>query len=100
SSGVALRLLPAGMEDLGAGGEVAIAAVATDGTFTFASVPAGAYIILGKRTITEFAYAGGGSTAMLPASPAFAGNGTSINDLTFTGTTGISRVEKSASGAD
>jgi hypothetical protein len=40
-----LRLLPAGLENLGFGSEVATTLVDADGRFTFINVPAGSYII-------------------------------------------------------
>jgi hypothetical protein len=53
-----LRLLPAGLEDLGLGAEAASALVAADGSFVFLNVPAGDYTIDAPITINEFVMAG------------------------------------------
>ena len=58
-----LRLLPAGLEDLGWGSEVATALVAPDGAFTFLNVPAGAYTLDAPRFFNEFAFARGGPSS-------------------------------------
>ena len=52
-----LRLLPAGLENLGNGSEVATALVAGDGTFTFLNVPAGTYTLDAPVKINEFTLA-------------------------------------------
>jgi len=46
-SGIVLRLVPAGLEDLADGSEAATTAVQADGTFTFLRVPAGHYLLTG-----------------------------------------------------
>ena len=52
-----LRLLPAGLESLGNGSEVATALVAGDGTFTFLNVPAGTYTLDAPVKVNEFTLA-------------------------------------------
>jgi hypothetical protein len=42
------------MEDLGAGAEIATTTVGADGAFTFFGVPAGAYMIDARRTVSQF----------------------------------------------
>lgn len=53
-AGLRLRLLADGAETLGDGSETATTAVAGDGTFTFANVPAGQYSILARWVASEF----------------------------------------------
>jgi hypothetical protein len=65
-SGLTLRLLAAGMEELGPGSETATALVAPDGTFGFANVPAGTYTIEAPLTISEYQY-----SQSSPFGPAF-----------------------------
>lgn len=55
-SGISLRLLAAGMEELGVGSETATALVAADGTFRFANIPAGTYTIQAPLTLNEYQY--------------------------------------------
>ncbi len=54
-AGLTLRLMPTGLEALGLGSEAATALVAPDGSFAFAHVPAGAYVIDAPRVVTELA---------------------------------------------
>jgi hypothetical protein len=56
-----VRLLPAGMENLGLGAEVATALVGADGAFTFLNVPAGAYVLDAPMTFNEFTIPSGQS---------------------------------------
>jgi Carboxypeptidase regulatory-like domain len=63
-----LRLLPAGLEELGSGSETATTLVAPDGTFMFLSVPAGAYTLEAQRSISEFTY---GATPSFRTGPSF-----------------------------
>ena len=63
-----LRLLPAGLEELGSGSETATTLVAPDGTFMFLSVPAGTYTLEAQRSIGEFTY---GATATFRTGPSF-----------------------------
>jgi hypothetical protein len=48
-----LRLVPAGLENLGQGSEIATALVGADGHFMFLNVPAGAYVLDAPRTMGE-----------------------------------------------
>jgi hypothetical protein len=45
AAGLVLRLMPQGLENLGVGSEAATAVVGRDGSFRFANVPAGDYVI-------------------------------------------------------
>jgi hypothetical protein len=54
-----LRLLPAGMENLGLGAEAATALVGADGAFTFINVPAGSYTLDAPVTFNEFSVSSG-----------------------------------------
>jgi 5-hydroxyisourate hydrolase-like protein (transthyretin family) len=73
AAGFMLRLVPAGMEDLGLGSEAATATVGSDGRFAFVNVPAGRYTIEGRRSVMEYRYSGGITNTMTPypVSPAF-----------------------------
>ena len=62
-----LRMIPAGLESLGNGGEAGAAPIAKDGAFEFVGVPAGAYVIDVRRRVPEFAQAMTTSTRRLPA---------------------------------
>jgi len=53
NDGFALRLIPAGLEDLGAGNEQATTTVAADGSFTFLGVPSGTYTVVGPNASFE-----------------------------------------------
>ena len=74
-----VRLLPAGMENLGLGAETATALVGPDGAFTFLNVPVGSYVLDAPLTFNEFSISsgstlGGGSVgtrgdASLPTPP-------------------------------
>jgi hypothetical protein len=69
-----VRLLPAGLENLGSGSETATALVGADGRFTFLNVPAGAYTIDAPRAMVEFSTLGLGSmTVNLPGPPSPSG---------------------------
>jgi hypothetical protein len=52
--GLPLRLMAAGVADLGNGGETATTVVAADGTFMFVNVPAGNYSIVASRSRMEY----------------------------------------------
>lgn len=69
-AGLMIRLMPAGLEDLVTGSEVAATQVGADGQFTFLNVPAGSYTIDARRTTTELTFQSGASTP-LPQSPPF-----------------------------
>jgi hypothetical protein len=68
-AGLVLRLLPAGLEDLGNGAEAATALVGADGTFAFLNVPAGAYIIDAPRSSLELTSDPGLDAVALPRPP-------------------------------
>jgi hypothetical protein len=51
-----VRLLPAGLEELGLGSEAATALVAADGTFRFANVPAGSYVVDAPVAVGEYQF--------------------------------------------
>jgi hypothetical protein len=76
-TGLTLRLLPAGLENLGSGAETATALVAPDGSFAFLNVPAGSYTIDVRRAMMELNYSTGGGSSRLPFPPG--PNGYSIN---------------------
>ena len=67
-----LRLLPAGLEDLGIGSEAGVAAVAPDGSFVFLNVPIGSYTIDASRYVSQYSLTTAGvfsGAPVLPASP-------------------------------
>jgi Carboxypeptidase regulatory-like domain len=66
-----LRLLPAGLENLGFGAEVATALVASDGRFTFLNVPAGSYTIDAPVYVSELSSGPGqiGFQRVMPGPP-------------------------------
>ena len=76
-----LRLLPAGMENLGHGSEVATALVDASGQFTFLNVPAGTYAIDAPTKIYEFSLATPGSSrpGSFPSPPGISGWGRSTD---------------------
>lgn len=85
-----VRLLPAGMENLGLGAETATALVGPDGAFTFLNVPVGSYVLDAPLTFNEFSVSsgptmGGGSVgtrgdASLPTPPPRQGAGRSTQE--------------------
>jgi hypothetical protein len=72
-NGLTLRLMAAGAEELGTGGETATALVAADGSFTFPAVPDGSYTIQARRMVSEFRFehnlVGAPPTLSLPSAP-------------------------------
>jgi len=58
-----LRLLPAGMENLGLGAETATALPGANGAFTFLNVPAGEYVLDAPLTFNEYSIASGATTS-------------------------------------
>jgi hypothetical protein len=86
-----LRLLPAGMEHIGFGGEAATALVDADGRFTFFHVPAGNYTIDAPVKVAELSVAppsfgGSGFNSRTPAGrfpvpPPVRGSGYSSNSV-------------------
>jgi hypothetical protein len=80
-----LRLLPAGLEDLGLGGEAATTLVQSDGSFTFLGVPAGTYTIDAPRVVTELSavrFSVGPATGpALPRQLGFGGSSMTASDV-------------------
>lgn len=67
-----VRLVPAGLENLGPGSEAATALVGEDGRFMFLNVPAGSYVIDAPRTVNEYRWGNGGfgrGGVSMPAPP-------------------------------
>jgi hypothetical protein len=80
-----LRLVPAGAEELGQGGEAATALAAADGSFTFANVPSGEYAIDASSATSQYEYSQQSAAtrfAQLPRSPMPAGTGSSMSGMT------------------
>jgi hypothetical protein len=67
--GLVLRLIPAGLEGLANGAEVATTMVRADRRFTFVGVPAGEYVIDAPGTTLELTYEGAIPGATLPQPP-------------------------------
>ena len=79
TAGMLLRLMPAGLEDLGGGSEAATTLVAADGSFAFLNVPAGTYTIDARRATFELIQ--GSSMTTLPQPPGFINGGMSSGSL-------------------
>ena len=62
-SGLTLRLLPAGLENLGLGAEAATALVAGNGSFTFLNVPSGTYTLEAPYLFNEFTFSPGAASS-------------------------------------
>ena len=58
-AGLTLRLLPAGLENLGLGAEAATALVASNGSFTFLNVPTGTYTLEAPYLFNELTFSPG-----------------------------------------
>jgi len=56
TAGLVLRLIAAGLDDLGEGSEVATALVGASGDFMFLNVPAGQYTLVASRSMLEYSY--------------------------------------------
>jgi hypothetical protein len=98
-SGLLLRLLPEGAHDMGSGSEQATTLVGSDGRFTFLAVPAGAYVIDARRSLTEFQFgASGAPTETLPPPPGYNYSGMSSASVT-SGPPGTSLTTRRMSGA-
>jgi hypothetical protein len=67
SASTALRLMPAGNEQLGVGSEAATTVVEPDGSFTFLNVPAGDYTLMTQASMGEFT--SGSGEALIPGPP-------------------------------
>jgi hypothetical protein len=74
-TGIVLRLVPTGLEDLADGSEAATTAVEADGAFTFLRVPAGHYLLTGAAMVglQWSARATGQRSPRLPDTPGVAG---------------------------
>jgi hypothetical protein len=95
-----LRLMPAGLEGLGDGSEVATALAGADGAFTFLSVPAGTYTLEARRTMAQFeSRALIGVSTSLPRPPGlqFAGGG---GGSVLSAPSGTSMTSRSFAGGD
>jgi hypothetical protein len=63
-----LRLIPAGLEELGQGSEAATTVTLADGQFTFLDVPGGSYVIDARHSLLELTYTSSeGASTALPA---------------------------------
>jgi len=71
-SGLMLRLMPEGAEDMGTASEAATTIVDANGRFTFVGVAAGNYTIDARRTLAQFDVSStAGSPPPLPTPPGF-----------------------------
>jgi hypothetical protein len=100
---LSLRLLPAGLEGLGLGGESATTAVAADGSFQFLNVPAGNYLVDVVRGYSELTEQGASppldglrSQGYPPRAPGVTGSGYSSESLP-SGPAGVSYLTRSTS---
>jgi hypothetical protein len=82
-AGLVLRLMPAGLEELGSGSEAATTSVYADGRFVFLSVPAGVYTIDTRTSITELRLQSPTSRMSLPGTPGDPFRNASSGDLTI-----------------
>jgi len=62
-AGLTLRLLPAGLENLGLGAEAATALVASNGSFTFLNVPSGTYTLEAPYLFNELNFSPGAASS-------------------------------------
>ena len=80
-----LRLLPAGLEHLGFGAEIATAFVRPDGSFTFLNVPSGRYVIDAPNMVTELTTVEPGLSSVLgprlPVPPTSTSSGYSSDSI-------------------
>ncbi len=81
--GLVLRLMPAGLEDLGEGSEAATTLAGADGRFTFLNVPAGAYTVDATKSTLEFMYgpSAGLASQELPGTPGRLPGASSLGSL-------------------
>jgi hypothetical protein len=71
-TGLMLRLMPEGAEDMATGSEAATALVDSSGRFQFLNVPAGTYTIDARRSMAQFDVGSTtGPSAPLPQAPGF-----------------------------
>lgn len=97
--GLPVRLLVAGNEELGAGGEAGLTKTNAAGHFTLHRVPQGRYVLLAGRTVTEFrATSGISSGTITPAAANMFANRTS--SMQTAGGTGVSFYTAGAAGLD
>jgi hypothetical protein len=82
-TGMVLRLMPAGLEELGNGSEAATTVVGADGRFTFLNVPAGTYTIDTRRALTELRFESASGRVPLPGTPGAVVQGASSGSLTI-----------------
>lgn len=68
-AGLLLRLMPAGLEELGAGSEAATTFVDAEGRFVFLNVPAGSYTIDARRAMTQLRFDPATPQTGLPTTP-------------------------------
>ena len=82
-TGLTLRLLPVGLENLGMGSEAALAFVKPDGSFTFLNVPSGRYVIDAPNVVVQLATGDGTNftAPALPGPPTSSGSGSSTDVL-------------------
>ena len=81
ASALTLRLLAAGSEELGLGGEAATARVAPDATFTFVNIPSGSYTVEASSSLTQFESDGGSLRYSLPVPPGVSFSSGSAMDI-------------------
>jgi hypothetical protein len=65
-SGLILRMMPAGLEELAVGSEGATTTVGSDGHFTFLNVPSGSYTIDARRATSELTFQSDSGVALPP----------------------------------
>jgi hypothetical protein len=94
-----LRLVPAGLEGLAYGAEVATSLVRADGAFAFLHVPAGEYVIDAPSTTLEFTMESAGPSQSLPTPPGARVTGSQSRSLPA-GPPGSSFVRRSGPRSD
>jgi hypothetical protein len=77
ATGMVLRLVPSGLEDLAMGNESATSIVDRQGRFTFLNVPEGRYTLDGRSSFLEFRLAEGGINSVTLETPGFGMRGMS-----------------------
>ncbi len=97
-SGLNLRLLSAGLEELGLGSEAATALVGSDGAFWFANVTPGTYVIEAPTAVFEYRYSQLTPFGpMIGRPPGVSGTGSYSNNAT-SGTPGTSYTRTTLGG--
>lgn len=99
-AGLLLRLVPAGLEELGVGSEAATTFVGADGRFMFLNVPAGSYVIDTRRAVTELRFDSASARVPLPTVPGdpFRNAGTGSLSIGPAGTSYMSTGSSTAGG--